>query len=228
MTTLDRFAIAQQFHRNVQVSRAQIFGGNDPVPLHLREDAETMFAGYVGPDYKPGGVVLLAINPGGGGDAYSYRTPEDQRLYPLLRAFKSATPENAFPIFERINDELARVINSWNLRKIVMPTIEAAGVRFSEICYLNAVPYRTREDRLPSVAAKKSAWSLVVAPTLRLIQPKAVIALGMKAGDALSRNHSGAERAYVVPRSIGDSRITPDAQVVLNQIRQDFHTGVGS
>ncbi len=171
---------------------------------------------------KPGGVVLLAINPGGGGDAYSCRTPEDQRLYPLLRAFKSAAPEDAFPIFERINDELARVINSWNLRKIVMPTIEAAGVRFSEICYLNAVPYRTREDRLPSVAAKKSAWSLVVAPTLRLIQPKAVIALGMKAGDALSRNHSGAERAYVVPRSIGDSRITPEAQTVLAQIRQEF------
>ena len=34
-----------------------------------------MFAGYVGPGYKPGvGLLLVAINPGGGGDAYRIQT----------------------------------------------------------------------------------------------------------------------------------------------------------
>lgn len=222
MTTFDRIAIAQQFHRNVQVSRAEIFGANDPLPLHLHNDAHTMFAGYVGADYQQGGVVLLAINPGGGGDKYLYRTPEDQRLYPLLSAFKGASPDETLNRFESINNELAKVIRRWNLRKIIDPTLAAAGVSFSEVCYLSAVPYRTQENKTPSVGAKAAAWQKIIAPTLHLLQPKTIIALGMKAGDVLNRHYHGSAKTYHIERSNGDNSIKPAAQATLKEIHKDF------
>ncbi len=79
--------LAIEFQRVAQIRRASLYGTEkDPqLPAHLVEDARVPFLGFCGPNYKPGGVVLLAINPGGGGDAYVSRTREDQVLIPLRK-----------------------------------------------------------------------------------------------------------------------------------------------
>ena len=219
MPTYDRLLVAKQFHANVHVCRETIFGSADPIPLNLSSDAKTMFAGYVGSEYKPGGIILLAINPGGGGDSYTQRSAEDQSLYPLLTAFKEADEETCLEEFEAINSVLEKAIRSWNLRRIMGPVLAAVGASLSSICYMNAVPYRTRGDKEPNVMAKSAAWQHVMAPTLDVLRPGMVIALGKKAGSCIERFYTGSAKIWVVPRTIGDSRISPEAQEVLRQIQ---------
>ena len=93
---LDRSALARHFHSLTQITRDEIFGDADPsyAPINLPIDAATMFAGYVGSSYQPdAGLLLLGINPGGGGDAYTSRTQEDENFYPLLAALKQEVPQ---------------------------------------------------------------------------------------------------------------------------------------
>lgn len=206
------------FRRNARVGRHEIFGSDDPIPLNLQEDARTMFAGYVGPGYRPGGVVLLAVNPGGGGDAYARRTPEDERFFPLLKAFRDCGEEEAEALFARINEEFASVLPRWNLWRILKPTLDAAGVGLSEVAYLNAVPYRTRGDAMPKAHARDAAWRLVTGPTLEALRPGLLVALGKKAGDIMARLHRGEARTECVPRTIGDSYVSDDAKAVLERI----------
>lgn len=159
----------------------------------------------------------MGINPGGGGDAYQ-RTPEDARLYPLLAKFRKSEAE-AVETFEAINRECLAVIPTWNLFRIVKPTLDALGIEFAACAYLNAVPYRTRGDRTPSVSVKRACWDKILAPTIKLLAPAQIVALGMKAGDVVERFYEGPARCWTVPRTIGDTRVSPQAQKVLSEMR---------
>lgn len=211
-------SLHQMFRRHARVGRQEIFGADDPIPLNLEDDARTMFAGYVGPAYRPGGVILLAVNPGGGGDAYSARTPEDEKFYPLLKAFRDCGEGEAEALFARINEEFASVLPRWNLWRILKPTLDAAGVDLHEVAYLNAVPYRTRGNAMPKTHAREAAWRLVTGPTLEALRPGLLVALGKKAGDIMARLHRGPARTECVPRTIGDSYVSDAARAVLERI----------
>src|SRR4051812_23112343 len=94
--------LAQTWHRLAQIHRCTVFGARNEatMPLHLAKDASWPFPGYVGRDYRQGGLVLLLINPGGGGDAYRVRTPQDELFYPLLHRFREASLAAAPTLFE--------------------------------------------------------------------------------------------------------------------------------
>jgi hypothetical protein len=218
MITTDTYA--QLFNRNASVGRHEIFGVDDQMPANLQDDAGTMFAGYVGAGYRQGGVVLLAVNPGGGGDAYSRRTPEDERFYPLLKEFRDGPATEVEANFRRINVEFASILPRWNLWRILKPTLDAAGVGLDDIAYLNAVPYRTRGDAAPKAHAKDAAWRLVTGPTLEVLRPRLLIALGKKAGDIMARLYRGPAQTECVPRTIGDSYVSEAAMCVLKRIAE--------
>jgi hypothetical protein len=183
-----------------------------------------MFSGYVGLNYVLGqGLLLLAINPGGGGDAYTCRIPEDEVFYPLLAQFKSATPTNVVTSFEQVNEAFARIVQSWNLWRILEPTLRAAGRRLEEVAYMNVVPYRTRGDKMPPIAARRTAWNLIVDPTIRLLAPRAIITLGKKAGSVVESLYSDDISTYCVPRTIGDTYISNEALTVHSQLRATLH-----
>ncbi|EDP62605.1 hypothetical protein BAL199_13718 [alpha proteobacterium BAL199] len=219
MTDAFRLNLADRLHRNAKVDRPAIFGADDPRPVNLPQDAETMFAGAVGPRYRPGGLVFLAINPGGGGDTYTRRTPEDERFYPLLQAFKSR--ENAadgMSEFEAINRAFAESLRRWNLWRILSPCLDAAGMDLDEIAYLNAVPYRTRGDAEPRMAAKRAAWQTLTGPTIDQLAPRFVVALGKKAGGVLTRFYKGPAVPFVVSRTIGDSYVSDAARAEIDRL----------
>lgn len=220
-----RKAISQHLHQLVQVSRKDIFGDSDLkyTPINLPEDSATMFAGYIGANYQQGsGLLLLAINPGGGGDAYTKRIPEDEIFYPLLKEFKQAGDAEVFPAFENINNSFASIVQRWNLWRILKPTLDAANKSINEVAYMNIVPYRTRGDILPPVAARKEAWRCIIEPTIQLLNPNAVVTLGKKAGSVVEKLYSGERHLYCVPRTIGDSWVSEDALAVHRRMRKDL------
>ena len=219
MSNSDRYA--DFFRRCTLVARADIFGTNDPIPKHLQDDAHTMFAGYVGPRYRPGGTVIMAVNPGGGGDAYVRRTAQDEIFFPLLQAYKSSSGDQAALAFERINGRFANsILPNWNLWRIFGPVLDAAGAELDDIAFLNAVPYRTRGDREPAAAARAAAWRLGAGPTRDVLRPRLVIALGKKVHHIIERHHKGPARVICVPRTIGDTYISAEAGEALEAIRR--------
>jgi hypothetical protein len=202
------------------IPRAEIFGPAEPRsrPLNLQADAALMFPGYVGRLYRPGGAVLLAINPGGGKDGYKVRTWADDRFYPLMEAFHWCGEGALLERYEAMNAGWVTNMRIWNLRRIVEPVLEALGCDVEQVAFMNAVPYRTREDRLPSVYARREAWARVTDPLLQVLQPQVIIALGQKAGDVLDAHYRGTVRRFTVQRSNGDTYVTGKAQATLEQI----------
>jgi hypothetical protein len=223
-----RESLATHFHGLVQISRTEIFGVDNEkyMPLHLPDDAGTMFAGYVGQEYKPAsGILVLAINPGGGGDSYTSRPPEDERFYPHLMEFKRGPATAALKGFERINQAFASIVRDWNMWRILEPTIDAAGCSIEEVAYMNVVPYRTRENKMPPVSARRKAWDLVVGPTLDVLEPRAILTLGKKAGSVVETLYMGNLRHYCIPRTIGDSWVSDDAVKMHRIMREELAGG---
>ena len=223
---MTRSELARHFHALTAISREEIFGAKDAMvrPLHLTDDAFTMFPGYVGANFTPGrGLLLLAINPGGGGDSYVKRIPEDEELYPILASFKRASPGQAELHFERMNTSFHRAVQGWNLWRILRPTLDAAGLGLHEVAYMNVVPYRTRGDKMPPIDARRTAWSRIVSPSIDALKPTAIVTLGKKADSAVAPMLRTATRYYCVPRTIGDSWVSPEAIQVHEKIRKDFH-----
>ena len=222
MPTASRKVIAEFFHRCVRIEREAIFGPDDAekrLPKFLHEDASTMFAGYVGPRYVPGeGIVLVAINPGGGGDKYSRRTPEDERFYPLLQKFKTADRSNAQKAFEDINDCFKGMVQRWNIWRIIEPTMDAAGMSLEQVAYVNLVPYRTRKNNMPPVLARKNAFERIVEPMFGILDPKAIVALGKKVGTIPQLRQSTAP-VYCVQRTNGDRWVCDNARSEIEKIR---------
>jgi hypothetical protein len=213
--------VAEQMHRATGISREQIFGVAEPQsrPLNLQGDAALMFPGYVGEAYQPGGPVLVAINPGGGGDGYAERSSADEEFYPILEAFHRSTTDTLREHFRAMNDGWVRSMRTWNLRRIIDPVLGALDCEVEQVAFLNAVPYRTRENRAPSVFARRQAWMLVTRPLLDVLQPGVLVALGQKAGDVLLEHYRGAAPTFTVQRSNGDNYVTPKAHAALVEIR---------
>jgi hypothetical protein len=220
-----REQLARHFHGLTQIPREEIFGSEEAIcrPLNLHKDARTMFAGYVGRNYRKNrDLLLLAINPGGGGDKYTHRTAEDEVFYPLLMDFKGASDNEILSSFESVNASFVPIVRGWNLWRIIEPALLAAGKTLDEIAYMNVVPYRTRTDKMPRAAVRRISWRIIVEPTLQILAPKALITLGKKAGsvvDALLKSNS---RTYCIPRTIGDSYVSEEAQKVLMRVRHEL------
>ena len=217
-----RARLAKESRRLVAISRAEIFGAAEPQsrPLNLEADAALMFPGYVGSRYEPGGAVLLAINPGGGKDGYKVRTRADEGFYPLMEAFHWCTPDELLARYEAMNAGWVASMRTWNLRRIINPVLDALSCTVDRVAFLNAVPYRTQEDRLPSAYARRQAWTLVTEPLLQVLEPGIIVALGQKAGDVLDQLYRGGAQTFTVQRSNGDTYVTPKALGVLEEIRR--------
>lgn len=207
----------------IQVSRKDVFGtSDDQLPVSEPEDATIPQIGFIGHRYYSGGTLLLGINPGGGGNAYS-RTAADSHLLPLIQRLRDgeASPGNLKAMFDQYIENL----QSWNLWRIVNPTINACGITQHEIAYLNWCPFRTRGDALPQAHAMRRSRATYLAPLVGNLAPGRIIALGKKVGNWLEKEPLGAATQYVVPRTIGDSRLSSDAIEVLEEIRRSSRHG---
>ena len=215
------YRIAVAFHRAARVPREALYGSAEDaqLPQNLHADARLPFLGFCGSGYHDGGAVFLAINPGGGGDAYVARTPQDSALLPLIERFVDSTIEAAKAPFERMCESYLAQAQTWNLWRILGPAVAACSTRPEGLCYLNCFPYRTRGDALPLSQALKLSWEKVVSPLIAELKPSLLVVLGKKAGNVVTRLYVGDAPVFVVPRTIGDSYVSPAANEVLSAIR---------
>ena len=213
-------SIALAFQSAAKVTRSALYGtDHDPqLPAGLLADARVPFLGYCGPRFVVGNPVLLAINPGGGGDDYTERHAEDEELIPLIEAFVRADEAAGPKIFERMCNVYMQHLQTWNLRNIVCPTLAACGKNVDEVCYINVFPYRTRKNAMPRAKVLAAAWEHITAPLLAELRPRHLIALGKKAGGVAQRSRLES-RLFTIQRTNGDRYVCDEAKAVLEALR---------
>lgn len=200
----------------LRIQREDVFGASDlQLPVSQPRDAMIPQIGFVGQDYRPGGTLLLGINPGGGGDTYA-RTSEDSLLLPMSKELRDglASPDKVSVFF----GQYAANMRTWNLWRIAAPVLDACGSRQSQIAYLNWCPFRTRGDAMPHAQAMRRSRETYLAPLIDQLAPSRIIALGKKVGGWLEKVPFNDATQYVIPRTIGDSRVGPEALEVLEII----------
>ena len=114
------------------------------------------------------------------------------------------------------------IMKGWKIWNIIDPTLAAAGVALEDVAYMNIVPYRTRENKMPPAAARESAWKRIVEPSLDLLAPRAIVAMGKKAGGVMDRWYAGNLPTYCVPRTNGDRYVSDEAKSVLERMKSDL------
>lgn len=213
-----RTQVIERLWANTQVSRERIFGPADRLPEGARTDARDMWAGYVGPQYRPGGLVLVAYYPAGGTTPYgkTARAARDEAFYELIAAFKRADRGSRAAAFKALNRHVAKALPQWRMYKVIQVVLEAAGVSLDDVALINLVPYRIADNISPAAQVVQAAWAECTGPALRALQPGKVAALGTAPGLAL--NARGVSPLYVFPRTIGDSYVHPKAYAAAREL----------
>jgi hypothetical protein len=217
-----RSRIALEFHRASQISREELYvKSDDPqLPIVCQDDARLPSLGFVGKSYIVGGICLMAINSGGGGDTYT-RTPEDEILYTLIEKFKAEDDSIArIKAFEVMSKTYSSQAQEWNIRRIIMPVLKACNSDINSIAYLNTFPFRTRGDNTPHIRALRNSWKFIITPILSILEPSVIITLGKKAGNSICKLYEGNAKVFIIPRTIGDSYVSDSAEKEISEIRK--------
>lgn len=216
--------MALAFRAASQVTRESLYGTlyDRQLPAHLEADARLPFLGFVGPEYRPDGTCLFAINPGGGGDSYQQRTEQDELLCPEIFRLRATSAESARTDFERMSAVYLAQAKAWNLSRIIGPVVDACRTEWDRIAYLNVFPYRTARDGKPAAVAIGNAWPRMIEPILTALSPSRIVVLGRKAAAPVLRFYDGRVRLFVVPRTIGDGYVSTEARRVLQEIKDEF------
>ncbi len=99
-----RPALAHAWQARARTWRQAVFGDSATLmPTKNREDARSAAPGMVGREWRPGGVLLLSVNPAGGKDAFS-PTAADRAMYKTFRELAEASDEAVLDAFEAVNE----------------------------------------------------------------------------------------------------------------------------
>jgi hypothetical protein len=219
MSTVDRDHIALAFQKALRVRRDHLYGApdDDQVPHSIPESALTPYLGFVGRGYRQGGTLLVAANPGGGGDSQS-KTDGDERLEKKLLALRDAHSP-AGGSLEALLDEVASAyiaqIEVVPLRRIIYPVLKAARVDLADIAFLNVFPYRTRDNAPPPAPLVGKASAEIGKPLVDVLAPSRIFFLGSGMGK-VAAEVMHADKIYVLKRSRGDSYVPAETQKLLD------------
>jgi hypothetical protein len=217
-----RQEVADVWHELSQISRAAIFGVENEKrePLHNREHAALPALGWVGSDYLPGGLLIMAANPGGGGDAYR-PAYGDAELYGSFARLKVARSRpDMLAAFEAMSLLYQRLTTGHNISLPLQAILHHSKVTSDECAFLNVFPFRTREDKWPGAPARAAAMHKVVERQLSILRPSRLVCLGLKSHAEAIRYLRHYDLAmYGIPRTIGDRRIHPDAVRELQRLQ---------
>jgi hypothetical protein len=155
------------------------------------------------------------MNPGGG--TQGGLSVDDQRQYSALQCLRDADEARAFGVFDELTRALAEIMPRWKIhRNFVAPVLNAAGLEFSDVAYVNLLKWRTTTSnglaRLYTLS-----WDHHTREQIELLAPGRVIAIGSDAGRAFQRHCTRPVDFDCIPLAIG-SNIGPASRVALARI----------
>jgi hypothetical protein len=134
--------------------------------------------GFIGHDYKFGGLVIVGINPGNG-DRHM-RNVSDERMMPALHAF-SQRPDDE-EAYKKAMEAQLQGFRGWSSTEELRVSLAFLRVPINAVAYTNAITYRAgkkAEDVFPNNSRKHLSAEYWLGPWLKAVQPPGVVvALG--------------------------------------------------
>ena len=215
--------IVSAFHRTVRLQRDEVFEDDRLMPQRSIADAQIAAPGWVGRDWQPGGALLVAINPAGGGDSYRIN-PTDAPLYDFARAFRAADGlESQSAALRAFSDTYLQVQSTHSIIRVMTAVMAATGETFQSSAFLNMLPFRTRENKSARRSEVRNAWDKGTSHQVRALAPARIVALGCKAYDALLAADAHHDHKIVlIKRARGDNSIPLHALETLAQLKTEM------
>lgn len=215
-------SLALHWRDTLLLDPEKIFGSEAERLLNRNWGDRVPQPGYVGPNYRPGGLIFVSMNPGGGpkeglGD-------EDLRMYEALQRLRNCKTAQAIKSFAALAHLLQAVMPTWKIYKVfVAPVLEYSHSDFSAVAYLNLLKWRTKKSHSLRSLYKLS-WDNHTRQQVELLRPSTVVALGTDAGTAFRRFYTNDIQFQAIPRVIGNN-IGQPGRDALGQIKKWFEDG---
>ncbi|MET3515631.1 hypothetical protein ABIC63_003415 [Pseudacidovorax sp. 1753] len=214
-----RESIAQAFRAAAWVRRDQLFRGDKGMPVSLAGSANTPYVGWVGRNFR-GGTVLVAKNPGGGGDSQVAPTALDLDVQRRLYALRDEQETSPVELLEGVTRAFHAQLPTIGMGVLLRRVLARLDETLDDVAFFNACPFRTRNDESLSSSTRKRSLELVAAPLVRALQPDTLVYLGVGVGREASKALN-ARWTYVLPRAINDKQLKAAAAPVLDAIEAD-------
>ena len=131
--------------------------------------------GFIGDDYRFGGLVIVGINPGNG-DRHM-RNVGDERMMPALHAF-SQRPDDEEAYKKAMAAQL-QGFRGWSSTQELRASLAFLRLPLDAVAYTNANTYRAgkgeAEDVFPNNSRKHLSAEYWLGPWLRAVQPPGVV-----------------------------------------------------
>ncbi len=221
---MERSKLARLWWELMHIPAEDFFASNpERMVVGSSPHGRTMSPGYVGRNYVAGGWLLVGNYPAGGTAAYIERpNPTDERLYASFAGIANAdTDEDRLSRFETMSSTWIELQRAHQIYKtLFLPLFEAGRKVDDDVAFLNAFPFRCRDNKAPSTGMYDAAWRFAVSRQIEALQPGKIIALGIATGRAIERFYSGSADFVVLERSNGDRYLKESAQRVIMAIAQ--------
>ena len=211
----DRLSAALLWRRVLRADPNVIFGSEASRLMNRNWADRLPQPGYMGLRYRSSGLVFVSMNPGAG--PQDGLGPDDQRQYAALKHLRDGDDSSICAAFDDLTAVLANIMPGWKIhRNFVMPVLQAAGLDFSQVAYVNLLKWRTTAS---SGLARLYAlsWNHHTHDQIELLAPRHVIAIGSDAGHAFKKHYTGQAEFDFIPRVIGNN-VGPDGRKALARI----------
>ena len=220
---LDRSELAQLWQSILRTDPDRLFGW-DAERLAERPGSgdELPQPGFVGPSYRPGGVLFLGNNPGKG--TLPFDALEEQHVR-ALRNLEAADPDSLSGSFGTLLESLMQIMSRWDIvRNYVRPIISKADMDLDSIAYLNLLKWRCDN---PTMYMFHQSWQAHTREQYRLLRPRFAIAIGSTTADrfeTVSDSHDTAGvKVFRLKRARSDRQRPPvDARRLMPEIATEI------
>jgi hypothetical protein len=213
--------LAVLWQKILRASPKKLFGSGASAIRDHNVDDWIAQPGYVGSQYRVGGLIFVAANPGG-------RTQDDlgatdTKQYKLLTQLRSAGTRSRAGAFDELNRDLAVSMKTWGIYDMYVARIlDGLPIRFSAVAFLNLVKWRTAGETMPRSLVGAS-WRAHTSDQLELLQPSLIISLGKSVTGPFIDGHYDSAHNITIPRTRGDRRLSADSKAGIKSAREYLH-----
>jgi hypothetical protein len=208
--------------RTLSLDRSVVFGEADIPPVldtSFLDRAATPT--WVGPRYRTGGVVLMALNPGGGAAIRrGWAHENDEKCARALKCILDECTEDAYLHWR---DKVYReYIPTWNTWLSISAVLEALSLELDDIAWGDLIPFRMEGGEGKSIKTIhfKKAWDADTGEVLDLLQPSLIVCMTSKIPQ-LWKRYRGPAEILQFRRGQGDNYIRkPEGLEDLEVLRQ--------
>jgi len=148
---MERSKLARLWWELMHIPAEDFFASNpERMVVGSSPHGRTMSPGYVGRNYVAGGWLLVGNYPAGGTAAYIERpNPTDERLYASFAGIANAdTDEDRLSRFETMSSTWIELQRAHQIYKtLFLPLFEAGRKVDDDVAFLNAFPFRCRDNK---------------------------------------------------------------------------------